>query len=164
MADVMAEVVKALEAAIEDFEVRLESGTDDSVEIHQRMVERMEHRLAELRKLEVQQWAEKMKHGMPEHVFQQLNSVTVSEIEELEHGLCEARDAAPEPIDLGEKIVTFKAAVQALQDPDAPVKEKNQLLRACIERITYSREKYTEVGTPKGMQETPIVLDIILRV
>lgn len=163
-ADVLDEVAKVLGESIADFEVRIESGTDDSAEVHNRMIERMEKRLEELKKLEVQQWKEKMKNGMPEHVFKALNGPTVAEIEELEHALCEARDAVPEVIDLGERVVTFRAALEAIRDPDAPIKEKNRLLKACIERITYDRKKYTEVGTPKGMTETPIHLDITLRV
>lgn len=164
MDDIMAEVIATLRSAVDDFEERIEAGTDDSAEVHRQMVERMEKRLEELRKLEVQQWAEKMKNKMPEHVFRALNDPTVAEIEEVEHDLCEARNAVPEPIDLQDKIVTFEAAIEALLDPEAPVKEKNQLLKKCIERITYSREKYTEVGTPKGMTETPIRLHFKLRV
>jgi DNA invertase Pin-like site-specific DNA recombinase len=164
MSDVMDEVVKVLRATLDDFELRIEAGTDDSAEVHRQMVARLEKRLAELKKLEVQQWKEKMKNGMPEHVFKELNGPTVAEIEDIEHALCEAKNAVPEPLDLKAKVVTLQAALDALQDPDAPVKEKNRLLKACIDRITYSREKYTEVGTPKGMTETPIHLDFRLRV
>lgn len=163
MSDVMDEVIKVLQSALNDFEVRVEAGTDDSAEIHRQMVERMEKRLTDLRKQEVQQWQEKMKNGMPEHVFKQLNEPLVAEIEDLEHALCEAKDATPEPIDLGEKVVTLKNTLEALQDPDAPVREQNRLLKTCFERITYSRERYTKVGTPKGMTETPIHLDFVLR-
>lgn len=163
MPDVMGEVIKALQEAVEEFTVQIDSGTDDSVEVHRQMIERMEKRLEELRKLEVKQWTEKMKHNMPEHVFKALNAPTVEEIEDLEHSLLEARDAVPEPMNLQEKIVTFQAAIDALSDPDAPVKEQNRLVKACIDRITYSREKYTDVGTPKGMVETPIRLVFDLR-
>lgn len=162
--DIMDEVIKVLRSAIEDFEVRIEAGTDDSAEVHRLMVERMEKRLAELKKLEVQQWAEKMNSKMPEHVFRALNDPTVAEIEDLEHALLEARDAVPEPVDLQNKVVTFQAAIDALLDPEAPVKEKNLLLKKCIEKITYSRERYTTFGTPKDMVEAPIRLDFQLRV
>ena len=101
---------------------------------------------------------------MPEHVFKQLNDATVAEIDEVQQTLHDALDNTPEPVDLGERIVTFKAALDAVRDPDAPVKEVNQLLKACIERIEYNRERYTEVGTPKGMQETSIQLDFTLRI
>ena len=162
--DVVDAVIDTLREAIADFEIRIEAGTDDSAEVHRLMIERLEKRLAELKKLEVQQWAEKMKSGMPDHVFKALNDPTVAEIEEIEHALCEAKNSIPEPIDLKDKVATFQAALDALQDPDAPVKEKNQLLKACIERITYSREKYTTVGTPKGMTPSQINLDIKLKV
>lgn len=164
MSEVLDEVVKVLSDTLEDFEIRINSGADDSLERHQQMIVRMEKRLAELRKEEVKQWAEKMKHGMPEHVFKELNGPTVAEIAELEISLHEAKTLAPEPQDIKTKIVTLKAALDALQDPDAPVKEKNRLLKACIERITYSRERYTAVGTPSGMQESPIHLHFVLRV
>lgn len=164
MSDVLAEVTRVLRNTLDEFEVRIEAGTDDSAEVHQQMVERLEKRLKELRELEVKQWAEKMKNGMPEHVFKELNGPTVAEIEDIEHALCEAKDAVPEPIDLKAKVITLQAALEALEDPDAPVKEKNQLLKACIERIDYKRQKYTEVGTPKGMVETPIELHFTLRV
>lgn len=164
MADVMDEVARVLKEAVDEFEVRIEAGTDDSAEVHRQLVERLEKRLAELRKQEVQQWKEKMKNGMPEHVFKELNEPLVAEIEEVEHAICEAKNATPEPIDLGAKVVTFKAALEALQDPEAPVKEKNALLKACIERITYSRQKTGNFGHPKRGEETPIHLDFVLRV
>lgn len=164
MDDVLAEVADTLRSAITDFEARIKAGKDDSAEVHRQMVTRMERRLEDLRKLEVQQWAEKIRNGMPEHVFKELNTPTVEEIEEIEHALCEARNAIPEPINLKEKIVTFHAALDALTNPEVPVKNTNQLLKACIERITYSRERYTAVGTPKGMTETPIHLAFKLKV
>lgn len=162
--DVMDEVIKVLRSSIDEFEVRISAGGDDSVEVHRLMIERMEKRLAELKRIEVAQWAEKVNSQMPDHVFKALNGPTVVEIEELEKALPEAREAVPDPIDLEDKIVTFQAAIDALLDPSAPVKEKNQLLKKCIERVTYSREKYTAVGTPKGMVETPIHLYIKLKV
>ena len=47
----------------------------------------------------------------------------------------------PEPVDYEEKVVKFKKALEALRDPKADAQKKNRLLKACIERIDYSREK-----------------------
>ena len=47
----------------------------------------------------------------------------------------------PEPVDYEEKVSKFRDALEALQDPDADPEHKNNLLKACIERITYTREK-----------------------
>ncbi len=164
MQDVIDEIEKALQGAIDDFEVRVKSGADDCAEQHKQLIARLEKRLESLRETEVKQWAEKMERGMPEHVFKKLNDATVHEIEEVQQTLYDARESMPEPVDLGEKIVTFKAALDALKDPEAPVAEKNKLLKACIERIDYSRERYTAVGTPKDMKETPIQLGFTLRI
>jgi hypothetical protein len=162
--DIMAEVVKVLEGAVEDFEVRIRSGEDNSVDIHRQMVERLERKLESLKELEVKQWDEKLKGLMPPHIFDKLNPQTVAEIEEVHHALVEAREAMPEPINLQERVVTFKAALEAIRDPDAPVREVNKLLKACIERIDYHRERYSVVGVPKDVPETPIQLDFTLRI
>lgn len=158
----MAEVEKVLEAAIEDFEIRIEGGTDDSVEVHRRLLERLNKRLEELKALEVKQWAEKIKNGMPEDVFRTLNDPVVAEKAEIQEALCEAENSVPEPIDLQAKVVTFRAALDALRDPDAPVKEKNKLLKACIERIDYDRGQ--KEGGPRWGKAQPIELHFTLRV
>jgi hypothetical protein len=47
----------------------------------------------------------------------------------------------PEPVDYEEKVVKFRDALEALKDPDVDAVVKNNLLKACIERIDYKREK-----------------------
>ena len=162
MDDVMAEIVKVLEAAIDDFEIRIESGTDDSAEVHRRLVERLEKRMAELKDLERKQWDEKIKGEIPPHVFKDLNDATVAEIAEVHDALCAAKDAVPEPIDLQEKVATFKDALAIVQDPEAPVKEVNRMLKKCIERIDYNRKP--KEGNPRWGKAQPIELHFTLRV
>lgn len=162
--DIMEKVVEALREAIEEFEIRIEKGTDDSAVVHHQMVERMEKRLAELEALEVSQWEKYTLEGMPKHIFEQLNKKVLVEKEELQQSLCTAKATMPEPIDLQEKIVTFQAALDALLDPDAPVQEQNLLLKQCIDRIDYSRERIVVYDRSKKRQDTPIHLDIKLRV
>lgn len=164
MSDVLDEVVKALQEAIADFEIRIENGADDSAEIHRQMVERLEKRLRELQELEIAQWDAKTKGGMPAHVFERLNGQTLAELEEVQQALCTARDSMPQPVNLQEKVTTFQAALDALQDPDAPAKEKNKLIKKCVERITYSRQRKGNNGHTRKGEETPIHLDIQLRV
>lgn len=164
MSEVMDEVVKVLTEAIDDFAIRIEKGTDDSVEIHRQAVERLEKRLQELRELEVAQWDEKIKGKIPQHVFDRLNEQTLQELDEVQQALCTAQNSMPEPIDLKKKVTTFRAALDALRDPDAPAREQNKLLKACIERITYSRKRVGSNGHPKKGEETPIELDFQLRV
>jgi len=164
MSDVMDKVVEVLQDAIEDFEIRIESGTDNSAEIHRQLVAQLEKRLRELQELEIAQWDEKTKGGMPAHVFERLNSQTVAEIEEVQQALCDARDSMPEPINLQDKVTNFRAALEALQNPDVPAAEQNKLIKECIERITYSRKRVGNNGHPRKGEQTPILLDFKLRV
>ena len=164
MSDVLDELVQVLQEAIADFEIKIENGADNSAEIHRQMVERLEKRLHELQELEIAQWDAKTKGGMPAHVFERLNGQTLAELEEVQQALCTARDSMPQPVNLQEKVTTFRAALDALQDPDAPAKEKNKLIKKCVERITYSRKRKGNNGHPRKGEETPIHLDIQLRV
>lgn len=164
MSDVMDDVKETLKEAIADFEMRIEKGEDDSAQIHRQLVERLEKRLIELRELEVKQWDEKTKGGMPAHVFERLNSQTVEEMHEVEEKLCTARNSVPEPINLQEKVTNFHAALNALDDPHATIQKRNKLLKLCIERITYSRKRTGNNGHPVKGEETDIELDYSLRV
>lgn len=162
----MTELVKdALREALEDFEVRIEAGTDDSTEVHRQLVERLERRLEELKALELSQWEKYTLEGMPKHIFDQLNSKVLEEKEEVLQAICTAKDAHPEPVNFEEKATTFRAALELLEDPEAPAKEVNELLKACIERIEYRRPREKIEGQNRRWATgAPIELDITLRV
>jgi DNA invertase Pin-like site-specific DNA recombinase len=163
--EVLAEVVKVLRETVDDFEIRIDRGADDSLEIHRQMVARLEKRLIELQELEITQWDEKTKGKMPAHVFERLNAQTLAEMEAVQQELCTAKGSIPEPIDLQARQLTFQAALDALTDPDAPAKEQNRLLKACIERIDYYRNK-TSRRIPRGQSDpdAPIMLTFQLRI
>lgn len=161
--EVLSEVVKVLQDCVDDFEIKIEQGTDNSADLHRQMLARMEKRLEDLRELETKQWDEKIKGSIPDHVFERLNSQTVAEIKDITQAICEAKDAAPVHVDLHEKLVTFKTALALLQDPDAPAKEQNALVKACIDRIVYSRPKTVGYPGKKGNAE-PFKLEFTLRV
>lgn len=77
---------------------------------------------------------------MPKHVFDALNKKVVQEKEETLQALKTAMETVPIRVDYEKKRETFAAAVRTLQDPNASVKEKNLLLKQCIERINYNRK------------------------
>ena len=105
-----------------------------------------------------------MKNGMPEHVFQKLNKETVEDIRGVQQALYDARENIPEEVDLEAQVVTFQAALDALRDPDAPVKEQNRLLKACIARIDFYREQAPRQGGRHLSDARPLVLDFTLRI
>lgn len=161
--EVLDEVSRVLQECIDDFELRIKKGADDSAKLHKELIERLEKKLEDLRELEIKQWDEKTKGGMPDHVFERLNGKTVAEIAEVTQALCEAKNSAPIHVDLHEKVYTFKAALELLNDPDAPVKEQNKLLQACIEKIVYSRPRLA-ANAPTKVNPEPFRLDFTLRV
>jgi hypothetical protein len=159
--EVVAEVIKVLQECVDDFAIQIAAGVDNSAELHRQTVERLEQRLEALRELETKQWDEKIRGKIPDHVFDTLNARTIEEMAEITQALCEAKAATPVHVDLQERAATFHEALNALQDPDAPIEEQNKLVRACIERIVYSRPKLDQ---GKGKDKPSFELEFTLRI
>ena len=143
--EMIEKVVGILEQCIEDFEIRLQNDEGDSIKLHTRLVKNLEKKMADLQAKELSQW-EQQSHPdpsqrMPAEIFKQLNEKLLKEKDEVQQALCAAYESMPEPVDYEEKIVKFKDALEALKSPDGDVQNKNTLLKACIERIDYAREK-----------------------
>jgi hypothetical protein len=138
-------VCAILEQCIEDFEIRLTNDTGDSAKLHAKLIKSLEKKLVELEKRELAQWNQQShpdpEQRMPVHIFKQLNSELIKEREEINQALCKAQESMPEPVDYEDKIVMFKDALEALKNPDVDAQTKNTLLKRCIERIEYHRDK-----------------------
>lgn len=161
--EVLDAVKAILREALADFEVRVAAGEDKSIDVHKQLVARLERRMAELDALEIAQWDKYTQEGMPKHIFEALNAKVLTEKEEVRLALCTAKDSTPEPIDLQNKISTFRKVLAMLDDPDAPIRELNALLKQCIERITYSRPKAQGIAS-HWKTGADIDLDVKLRV
>ena len=172
-AELIERICMALEQCIEDFEIRLNNDTGDSVKLHSKLIKSLEKKLEDLQKKELSQW-EQQSHPdpdqrMPSHIFKQLNDKLLKEKEEINQALCKAYESMPEPVDYEDKIHRFKDALDALKNPDVDAKTKNALLKDCIERIEYKREKPQRtkgkaVGVNGAWTNPPIEIDIKLKV
>ena len=79
--------------------------------------------------------------------------------------LIEKEQTAPHVPDYSERSAMFSDALAAMQDPDAPAVEINTLLKACIKRITYSRERgHRERGTRSRWTMPPMNLRVELNI
>lgn len=164
-AELLSVLKNTLRETMMDFEVRVESGEDDSFEIHRQLVARLERRMQELEELELAQWDKYTKESMPKHIFDRLNAKVLEEKEEVQQALCTAKDSTPEPLDLKEKLSTLKEILNKLDDPDAPIEELNALMKTCIERITYRRPKTTGEKSSWGTgNKIELDIDLKLRV
>lgn len=162
VAEMMAEVIKALQEAIEDFEVRIKDNITDSAALHGELLASLEKRLEELNKRELAQWDKYTQEGMPKHIFDQLNEKVLKEKEEVQRALCTMQDSLPVQVNYEKKKQLFSDALAALQNPEAPVREQNMLVKQCIERIVYSRGEKGEKGN--RYKTLPMHLEFHLRV
>jgi DNA invertase Pin-like site-specific DNA recombinase len=154
--DLLAKVVDALKSCIADFEIQLKADGKNTVDRHAAQIKRLETRLEELNQKEVTQWEKYAEEGMPKAVFDKLNEKVLAEKETVVQAIETAKQNAPTVELYQERIARFSEALDALQNPNASVKDKNRLLKACIKRIDYSREKGTR------WQQTEYILDITL--
>lgn len=138
-------VCSILEQCIEDFEIRIKNDEGDSAKLHARLIKNLEKKMQDLNAQELSQW-EAQSHPdpsqrMPKEIFKQLNEKLLKEKEEIQQALCKAYEAMPDPVNYEEKLVKFKEALDALRDPNVDAQTKNRLLKACIQRIEYKRDK-----------------------
>jgi hypothetical protein len=152
--EMFVRVCSILEQCIEDFEVRIQNNEGDSIKLHANLIKRLEKKLEDLQQKELKQWELQSEPDeskrMPEDVFQRLNEKVRKDKEEVIQALCSAKESMPDPIDYEDKKKLFKDALDALQDEEANAELKNNLLKQCIDRITYKREKPERLKRAQG--------------
>lgn len=182
-------ITEILQQCIEDFEIRIKNDEGNAAKLHNKLIKNLEKKKEELEARELAQW-EQQSHPdpaqrMPAEIFKRLNEKLLKEKEEVRQALCKAYENMPEPINYEEQLVKFKDALDALKNPEADAQTKNRLLKACIERIEYSRERPQRIKSQqvryydKGIKKTryksalktggnwttpPIELDVKLKV
>ena len=158
--DMINRVIQILEQCIEDFEIRLTDDTGDSIKMHTKLIKGLEQRLKDLEIKEMKQWDLQAdpdpSKRMPQHIFQKLNQQLLDEREEINQALCKAYESMPEPVDYKDTVVRFKDALEALKDPEVDAQKKNTLLKQCIERIEYHREKPERIPSQQERYYDPV--------
>jgi len=158
--EMLDRVCSILEQCIEDFEVRVAEDTGDSVKLHAKLIKNLEKKMQDLQAKELSQWEAQSDPDpakrMPQHIFQQLNAKLLKEKEEVQQALCKAYESMPEPVDYEEKVAMFKDALSALRDPEADPQEKNRLLKLCIDRIEYHRDKPQRIQSQQERYYDPV--------
>jgi hypothetical protein len=139
-------VLKTLTDCIDDFQVMVNNGTDDSVKTYQNIVASMEKKLKELEEKEIAQWDAQYDpdHAMPPHVFKKLNEKLLKEKEQVTKMLNRTLETMPAPVDYKSKILKFTDAVNSLKDPNVDGKAKNRYLHDIIDKIIIDRASTKE--------------------
>ena len=149
-------IADILQQNIADFELHIKNDNGDSVKLHENLIKSLEKKLKDINARELSQWEAQSNPDpsmrMPQDIFRQLNERLQKEKAEVQEALCKAYETIPQSVDYVEKVQTFRDALNALLDPDKPAKLKNRLLKDCIERIEYNREKPVRLKKEKGVK------------
>ena len=155
--DMLDKVIDILNNCIADYEVQIKNDSKNTQANHQAHIKRLEAKLEELNKKELSQWEKYSEEGMPKHIFDKLNEKVVQDKEATLKALEDARSTTPTVELFKERVMRFTDAVEALKNPKVSTEDKNRLLKACIERIDYKREKGSR------WEQTPYELDVKLK-
>ena len=166
-AEIIEQVKSILRQNIHDFNVELRANNQDARRRQEALVRQLEAKARELDKKEIAQWEAQADPDpakrMPEHVFRALNEKLLREKQAVQQSLQEARTAMPSPADWQEKLARFTDALNALDTPDLSAAEKNRLLKACIEKIIYRREKLQRQKRAANWASPPVDLSVELK-
>lgn len=174
--EIVSRVSQTLASCIKDFEIRLNESESDSAKTHAQLIKNLEKKLSDLDAKELSQWEAQANPDetlrMPAAIFKKLNEKLQEERKTTQQALKKAYASMPEPVDYEKKIYMFKDALEALNDADVEAEVKNALLKSCIDRIEYFRERpqirqITDGKFPlkeSAWTNPPIELDIKLRV
>ena len=147
-------VCDILKHRITDFETKSNIDNTDSLKIHQNLIKNLEKKLKDLQAKELAQWEAQAdpnpENRMPQEIFKQLNAKLLKEKEDVQQALEKAYNSMPEPVNYEEKAIRLKDALSALKNPKVSPEEKNILLKSCIDRIEYKREKPERLSKNPG--------------
>lgn len=157
--ELLNKVIEVLKSCIADFELQIKNDTENTAANHAAHIKRLEARLDDLNKKELNQWEKYTEEGMPKAVFDKLNEKVLAEKATVQQAIEDAKVSMPTVEYYQDKVSRFTDALNALNDPNARAEDQNRLLKACIERIEYKRE-----GRGNRYAQTPFELDITLKV
>lgn len=141
-------VCDSLKQNIIDFTESLNDSNEDIVKKHEEQIAFLEKKLKELERKELSMWEKYTEESMPKTVFDNLRSKLEEERTSTESLLEQALQNKPQRIDYAQKIITFHNALDGINNENISIERKNELLKACIEKITYTR-----TGAVRGTNE-----------
>lgn len=174
--ELLEKVVSVLKECIADFEIRISGDNKDAQKLHANLIKDLEKRLETLETKEISLWDKYTDENMPKAIFDKLNAEVLKDKDKINSALCEAKKSMPSPVDYEKKLYLFKDALETLQDENATADLKNKMLKACIDRIEYSKERPQRLKDAKsvkkvgnlplggGWSNPPLVVDVKLKV
>ena len=169
--DEIIEFVKdTLKQKIADFDMEVSDG-DSSDNFHEKQLKKLEKDLADINSKEITMWesqfdADESKR-VPQHIFNALTEKLSKERWEVETAIANIKEILAKPVSYEKQKANFQKALDALLDDKMSIADKNHLLKACIEKVEYHRdrpEKLRGKGVGRQWTSPPIELKIKLNV
>ncbi len=163
--EIINKVYEILKLSIADFEVIFKNDSPAD-RLHQKIITQLESKQKELKQKELNLWEKYSEESMPKEVFEILNSKVQQELTIVSTALCEAYASLPSSSSTEEPIQHFSDALDMIKNDSINAETKNILLKCCIDKITYKREKPVRITNnpdPGTWSNPPIFLEIQLR-
>ena len=144
-------VVVLKEEKVPELQARIKNGDGNAAVIQKRRLEKLSKQMEEYRQQEDKQFELLETGKYTQELFDRRNSVLREKMEICEKDIMQARASIPKNINYEDKLILLKKAIEALENPTMPVKEKNRILRSIIKRIDYSA---VDLGYGKGAEIT----------
>lgn len=146
--DVFDEVLAALKRSVDNITVEINSNDDDLIKKHEEKIAFLKKKLCDIEYKELSLWEKYTEEEMPKNIFDNLMNKCLKEKSDLEHNLEDALATMPEKVDYESYIADFYSAIDSMNNESVDAKTKNDLLKACINRIVYERP-----GAVRGARE-----------
>ena len=130
---------------------KVKNGDGNAAVIQKRRLEKLSKQMEEYRQQEDKQFELLETGRYTQELFDRRNSALREKIEICEKEILQARASIPKNINYEDKVILLKKAIEALENPSMPAKEKNRILRSIIKRIDYSA---VDLGPSKGAEIT----------
>ena len=140
MQEMLDTIANALRNAVDDFQVQISAGDSAESSLRAENLRILKDRLSDLERKELALWEKFAEDEMPRKIFDGLMQKNEQQKKDVA-ALIEKEESKPEQPDFAGASVMFSEAITAIQNPDIPAAEANELLKACIKRITYSRKR-----------------------
>ena len=157
----MSEVISAVTVALEhselpELEAKWKNGDGKSLVIQKKLLATLEKELESYRLQEEKQYEFLETGRYSVDVFDKRNAALRQKMEECQERIYKAKSTMPKEVNYEERIVALKNAISGLKDGNAPIEEKNRLLKAIVKRIELKT-------TDTGHNSVDIGLKIFLR-
>lgn len=139
VSEIEAAVVVALEEAeLPALGLKVKNGDGNAAKIQKRLLEKLEKQMAEYIEQEDKQFELLETGRYSQDIFDRRNAALRAKMDECQAQIYQTKASMPKNVDYAERVVALKSAIAAMRDPEATPKEKNDLLRAIIERIEFT--------------------------